>query len=200
MEVKMKKIFMTRKNGYEKLLIVVCVCVLIIGSITSLGVYGSERKTKSTCTHPNVSSTFQTATEYTHNADSYCFETVEYIYYHCEDCGARWTSRNNTSTTSHNWKEVSSSTKTIYSHLVDGYCFRNVEVVSKKCTNCGTTKEETFDRGTIPHSWREVVDHYDGTYSYLKTQCQVCLGVKSTRKVKGYVEVGLGIIEEKEER
>lgn len=193
----MKKVIKSQSHIKTKVLIYVCICILSICGITSLSIMASELRSV-TCIHEKHETTTETRTEYSHNINSYCEATVEYVHHHCKKCGAEWTTTNNLQTISHNWKRVSSvTTGRSYSHQVSSYCYQEVETITWKCSNCGDTKAESNNK-TSAHSWREIVDHYDGTYSYLKTECQMCQCVKSTRKVKGYVESGLGFIEKEE--
>lgn len=158
----------------------------------------SSKNNISTESHTwSVSSSSRTP-NFLHTTNGNCYEMIETITYKCNTCNITKTETNVVGKSSHSWTKISRSPKTVYSHQIDSYCYKNLEEIEYRCIKCGDAKIESIEKSSSAHSWREMVDHYDGTYSHLRTECLICFLVKSTRKVKGYVQVGLRIIEKEE--
>lgn len=179
------------------LIIIICIFTLIIGSFSSLHTIASDF-TRATCIHKNHRTTSEQVREWTNSPYSNCYSLIEYTYHTCDNCGATWTTKTNIQTETHEWQETSRSTKKSYSYNVSGSCYTSTDTIALTCSKCRVSKTETQTGNAVLHVWHDVFDHYDGTYSYIKTQCQTCSIVANTRRIEGYVEIGLYHINKEE--
>lgn len=126
---------------------IMIITLLVISLTTPLYVLASG-----ICIHktPQIKN-IRTGKEYTNSSGSYCFSNMEYITYHCNDCGATWTTTNNVSSVPHQWKEIIDSYDDYYLYYFN---------VCNEC-NCKKFSRKVLHNGILP--W-----NFQGQINYIK--------------------------------